>query len=107
MARLELTADQVAYDAWYATLLARAEDPQDDFHMADLMDMNNVFATARTLAVRHPECAGALMKWTPEALERAGGELGTFMGVSWLAERVGLDPHEARDVVVELMRGAV
>lgn len=101
--RLPLDADQAVYDAWYAGWMERVNDPADRFLFVDLNDMIVVFATARKLAHERPELAEKLAERAPEAIERAGADLGIFMGCAHLAEAVGADAEEVRRLAVEVM----
>jgi len=101
--RLPLDADQDRYDEWLAAKMRRVNDPDDELMYVDVNDGILVYVVARTLAERHPDKLEALREHTPEAVEGAMTERGTFMGVEWLARQVGLDDKEARQTVLGVM----
>lgn len=104
MIRLPFNPTQAEYDAWHVAYIARANDPDDPTHPVDVTDAITVFATAHEIAKAHPELADKLAEHTPEAVEMAGGELGIFMGVTRLANLIGLDPKEARQTVSKVWK---
>lgn len=101
---IPLDADQATYDAWVAALTARANDPGDPLHMADVMDANNIYALAHELAKRHPDLRPTIAAVTPRAVELAMSELGTFAGARSLALTAGLPPEEGEATMLDLMR---
>lgn len=101
---IPFNANQATYDAWYAALVARANDPADDLMMADVMDANNIFALAHELARRHPELLRSIAAVTPGAVNAAMSRLGTFMGARSFALTLGLDPAEGERTMHELMK---
>lgn len=104
--RLPLDADQATYDAWHAHWMERVRAPDDDFLFVDLNDMIVLFATARKLAAARPELADRIAERAPEAIERAGDDLGIFMGCTHLARAVGAEPQEVQDLAVEVIGGS-
>ena len=102
--RLPFNADQATYDAWYAAGMARVRDPDDSFMFVDLNDEVMVFVAARTLADQHPDKIKAFLEHGPVAVELAGIDLGMFMGISWLCEKVGIDPEEGRQVMLGIFK---
>jgi hypothetical protein len=102
--RLPFDADQAIFDEWREFWMAKVNDPEDDFMHVDLNDMIVVFSTARVLVTRHPDKADAFIEHTPTYVERAGKDLGIFMGMTALAQAVGIDPEEAREAVFTVMK---
>lgn len=103
IAPINIDATQAEYDAWHAALIARADDPTDELYMADVMDAVNVLAYAMSVARDRPELRAAVARHTPEAIVGAATLRGTFMGVTWLAKKLGLDGEQARDRMLALM----
>lgn len=104
MKRLHLASSQRDYDAWYAERLARVNAQDDPYRQVDLNDAIFVFVTARELASTYPDKLPELVRHTPAAVERAEHDLGMFMGVSWLAQQVGIDPEDARTIGLGLLK---
>lgn len=102
--RLPFDADQATYDAWAAFHAEHVDNV--NFFQADYNDMVYVFMAGRKMAERHPELIDRFIEHGPEAVERAGKELGMFMGAAHFAKLVGLDPKEGHDAMVELVRGS-
>lgn len=100
--KLPLSPDQAQYDAWYQFHLDRVSDPKDDFMFVDLNDGVMVFAAAHEILKKHPEKLELLREHTPTAVARAMDDLGIFMGVTYLAGKIGIDPEEARKAVFSL-----
>jgi hypothetical protein len=103
---IRFDADQATYDAWYAALVARANDPSDDLFMADVMDANMIFGLAHELGRLHPGLVPKLREHTPAAVDAAMTKLGLFMGARNLATLVGASPDEAQKLVFVLMGGS-
>lgn len=103
MAEIPLMCTPEQHQAWLRHMDARARNPEDEFHVADMMDCCNVWALARELHARHPELRLRLERVAPAIVERAGTELGTFMGAAVLAKSVGLDPEEAQQTMMRMM----
>src|SRR5215204_1903097 len=98
--RLAFNCNQEQYDAWFAFHLARVDD--ETFWFVDLNDMVMVFAAARVIASNHPEKLEDFARLAPEAIEKAGKELGMFMGIGALCKDLGIDPQEGHDAMIGL-----
>lgn len=72
----------------------------------DLNDAVMVFAAGRLLAEKHLDKIDDFYEHAPEAVERAGKDLGMFMGIEYLAEKVGIDPEEGRQAMMDLVTSA-
>lgn len=103
MSQLPLMCTPEQHQAWLREMDARARNPEDEFHTADMLDCWNVFALAHELYSKYPEARHALVREAPAIVERAGTELGTFMGAATLATAVGLDPEEAQKTMLAMM----
>jgi hypothetical protein len=100
--QLPFDPDQAIYDAWYEFHMKRATDPNEAFDYVDLNDGVMVFCTAHVLYQTFPDKVELLREHTPTAVARAMDDLGIFMGVTYLAGKVGIDPEIARKAVFSL-----
>lgn len=102
--RLPFDADQKTFDTWYNHKMARVVDRNDDLEFVDVNDAVMVFIAARNLVLKHKDKRELFREHTPEALERAEKDLGMFMGITNLAQKVGIDEEEARQAMLDIFR---
>lgn len=104
--RLPFPITQEQFDAWEAAKMQRVTDPNDEYLFVDLNDEKYVLVAGMNLLAKHPELVEQFAQWLPIAVEKAGEELGMFMGAAWLADKVGLDPEEGLKAMDETVRNA-